>query len=111
MKFKEYFISDITYGMLVVGASMEDTFDHIFFGGDWELSVVTARKDEIAQEYTVLFCDDDEHLTITACWVNECWSIVFNRCQDDAERLDDYDALANSLGEYIKQIAIEYITK
>ena len=46
MKFKEYFVNDITYGMLVIGASMGEIFYHILFCGDWELAVVSTRKDE-----------------------------------------------------------------
>ena len=112
MKFKEYFVDDITYGMLVIGASMEETFDHILlFRGDWELAAARARKDEGYLEYSLTFIDDDDCAGITAIKYGADWSIVFNRECDDAENLDEYPALANAFGEYIKQITIEYITK
>ena len=111
MKFKEYFVDDITYGMLVIGASMEETFDHILFCGDWELAVARARKDEGCLKYSLTFIDDDDSIGITAIKYGADWSIVFNRECDDVENLDEYPALANAFGEYIKQIAIEYITK
>ena len=111
MKFKEYFVNDITYGMLVIGASMGETFDHILFCGDWELAVARARKDEGCLECSLTFIDDDDSIGITAIKYGADWSIVFNRECDDAENLDEYPALANAFGEYIKQIAIEYITK
>ena len=114
MKFKEGFIQDVTYGMLVIGADMNEIFDHILFdGGDWELTLATARKDEGCQEYKAVFLDDEDSLGISAiktCGADD-WHIIFNREQDEVETLDDYFALSNSLGEYIKRIAIEYITK
>ena len=105
MKFKEYFVNDITYGMLVIGASMGETFDHIL------LAVVRTRKDEGCLECSLTFIDDDDSIGITAIKYGADWSIVFNRECDDAENLDEYPALANAFGEYIKQITIEYITK
>ena len=109
MKFKEGFIQDVTYGMLVIGADMNVIFDHILFdGGDWELAVARARKDEGC---LLTFIDDDGSIGITAIKYGADWSIVLNRECDDAENLDEYPALANAFGEYIKQITIEYITK
>ena len=112
MKFKEGFIQDVTYGLLVIGADMNEIFDHILFdGGDWELALAMARKDEGCLEYSLTFIDDDDSIGITAIKYGADWSIVFNRECDDAENLDEYPALANAFGEYIKQITIEYITK